>query len=361
MSGGEASGRASLRARDEPIRTDASVEVSVVIVTRDGRERLEPCLRSIAPALERLSAEVIVIDNGSRHSCAPWIHSWWPQVVVIELSENLGFARACNLGAERARGEFVIFLNDDTVVTSAWATSLGAALRQWPEVVIAGGLTLFQSRPDLVNSAGIRIAVSGAGRDIGFGLSRHTVNLRPRDVPGVSGVSMAVRREWFLGTGGFDDGFFMYFEDSDLCLRAWLEGHRIRFVPESVVQHAFGGTAGSPRSRWRYHYGTRNRLLIAFKAYDWYLVPLAWLLSVAQDTAVVAAFLLRRQWRAAGVSALGKFQGTLAALAVLPQYRSRRRQVRIRQRRTLRELRSLGVIDPISVSVREFVQRRRQL
>src|SRR5205823_10149878 len=95
-----------------------------------------------------------------------------------------------------------------------------------PDVVIAGGLTLFRSQPERVNSAGIRIAMSGAAIDNGFGRPVQHVDLTERDVAGVSGVSMAVKRDWFRAIGGFDESFSMYFEDADLCLRAWVAGQR---------------------------------------------------------------------------------------------------------------------------------------
>jgi GT2 family glycosyltransferase len=337
-----------------------AVELSVVIVTHDGRDRLGPCLESVTRALAHVAAEIIVIDNGSGERVEQWLHSVWPDIVVVELDQNRGFCAASNLGARIAQGEVLIFLNDDTVVMADWATSLMKALREFPDIVIAGGTTVFQSRPDQINSAGTRIAMSGAGSDIGFGLPRTAIDLDARDVPGVSGVSMAVRRQWFIGSGGFDEGFFMYFEDTDLCLRAWLEGYRVRFVPESVVLHAFGGTAGSPQTRWRYRYGTRNRLLIAFKAYDWRSFALAWMLSIAQDLAVVVIFVARGRLREGATSALGKTEGTLSAAAALPRYRHKRRVVQARRRRTIAELRSLGVIDPVAASLREFLRRRRR-
>jgi GT2 family glycosyltransferase len=331
----------------------------VVIVTRDGRQLLQTCLESLASELGDTAAEVIVVDNGSLESSAPWLRSEWPDVVVVELDENRGFPAASSIGARVARGDTVIFLNDDTIVNPGWSSSLVGALHEGEDVVVAGGLTVFQSRPQVVNTAGTRFAISGAGKDIGFELPRTSVDLRARDVAGVSGVSMAVRREWFIDSGGFDGEFFMYFEDTDLCLRAWLEGYRVRFVPGSVVLHAFGATTGSPYAAWRYYYGTRNRLLITFKAYDWFHLLLAWALSITQDVAVIVVFLARGRIRQAAASARGKLDGMRAAVVMMPRYRAKRRVTRGRQRRSIGDLRRLGVIDPLAVSVREFARLRK--
>jgi GT2 family glycosyltransferase len=135
----------------------------------------------------------------------------------------------------------------------------------------------------------------------------------------------------------------------------------VRFVPESVILHAFGATTGSPLEQWRYYYGTRNRLLITFKAYDWLSLAFAWTLSIAQDVAVVIVFLAQGRLRQAVTSAHGKLDGMVAAVASLPRYRRTRRFIRRRQHRSIRQLRRLGIIDPISVSVREFVRLRKPL
>jgi len=279
-------------------------------------------------------------------------------VTVIGLDENRGFSFACNIGARASRSSIVVFHNNDAIVQPGWSAALRLALESSPDVVIAGGLTLFLDRPTHVNSAGIRIAISGAAVDNGFGRPLAEVDLSERDVAGVSGVSMAVRREWFAAVGGFDEDFFMYFEDADLCLRAWVEGHRVRFTPDAVVRHAFGGTAGDRYVSLRNYYGSRNRLLTAAKSFGTGSLAAAVALSIVQDAAVVLWLLATGRFARSRAAAGGKLRGTLHGVRALPRYLREPRSA-VRRRRSSRELRALGVVDPLGVSLREFAHMRR--
>jgi GT2 family glycosyltransferase len=303
------------------------------------------------------ASEVIVVDGGSTDESVRWLRSKWPAVTVIELGTNRGFSFACNAGAAAARSPIVVFLNNDAVVQRGWSAALRVALCSSPDVVIAGGLALFSERPSYVNSAGIRMALSGAATDRAFGQPLGEVDLTEGDVAGVSGVSMAVSHEWFSLAGGFDERFFMYFEDADLCLRAWVEGHRVRFTPESVVMHAFGGTAGDRSAEIRHYYGSRNRILAAAKSFGMVRLAFAVPLSLLQDLVVVVLLLARGKFSVAAAAARGKLRGGAAGLREIPHYlRGPRRAVT--RKRSVADLRALGVIDSLRVSLREFFRMR---
>jgi GT2 family glycosyltransferase len=337
----------------------AEPQASIVIPHHNGPNLLEACLSALGPELDRSPrGEVIVVDNASTDGSCAWLRKAWPDVRLIELRENRGFAAACNVGATSARAPFVIFLNNDAVVQPGWAKALLRGFAVAPEVVVVGGLALFQDRPNIVNSAGVSIALSAAGTDRAFGERRDCCAGAEGYVAGVSGVSMAVRRDWFLQTGGFDEGFFMYFEDVDLCLRAWLEGYKVRFIADSVVLHAFGATSGSRYTRLRSYYGSRNRLLTAYKTFDLGSLALAIALSLIQDLMVIAWLVASRRFRYAAAATIGKALGTLAAFGSFPGYWSRRQVARARHRRSVRRLRELGVLTPLGTSVREFVRLR---
>jgi GT2 family glycosyltransferase len=235
---------------------------------------------------------------------------------------------------------------------------LRAGLESAPDIVIAGGLTLFLDRPGHVNSAGLRIAISGAAVDNGFDRPIADVELQERDIAGVSGVSMAVSREWFEAVGGFDERFVMYFEDADLCVRAWVGGQRVRFIPNAVVLHAFGGTSGDRYVALRNYYGSRNRLLLAAKSFGVAHLVAAVVLSVAEDLAVVGWLLATGEFRRARAAAVGKLRGTFDGVTAIPGYfRGSFRAAR--SPRSMRELRAFGVVDPLGVSLREFAHMRR--
>jgi GT2 family glycosyltransferase len=333
-------------------------KVTVVIPNYNGRHLLETCVPTVFADLRGdVGAEVIVVDNDSNDESVAWLRSNWPQVTVIKVDRNRGFAVACNIGAKSSRSPIVIFHNNDAIVRPGWSAALRVALESAPDIVIAGGLTLFLDRPHHVNSAGIRIAISGAAVDVGFDRPLAEVDLSERDIAGVSGVSMAVSRAWFEAVGGFDEDFVMYFEDADLCLRAWIAGRRVRFTPDAVVMHAFGGTSGDRYVALRNYYGSRNRLLMAAKSFGIGRLIAAVGLSVAEDLAVVAWLLATGEFERARAAADGKLRGTFDGVRAIPSYlRGSRRAAR--SRGSMRELRAFGVIDPLGVSLREFAHMR---
>ena len=332
--------------------------LSVVIPSLNGQELLRTCLPALKTEIDELS-EVLVVDNGSADGTVQWLAEHWPRVVVLEQGQNTGFAAACNAGAREAAGTTVIFLNNDAIVTPGWAGPLLEAIETHDEVVIAGGLTVFADCPDIVNSAGTRLTPSAAGVDIGFGLPVEKIQHVRRPVAGVSGVSMAVQRTWFLASGGFDEKFFMYFEDVELCLRAWLEGFKVLFVPDSVVLHKFGGTSGSRHTPLRNYYGSRNRILTAAKSFDGLDAVVAVALSLLQDCLVVGHLALTGRWLLARRTGQAKFRGAFAALRMASRFRKERECARHRRRRSTRVLRAEQVIDSPLASLLEFIRFRR--
>ena len=332
--------------------------VSVVLVHGGGHEILEGCLASLGPTLPA-AGEVIVVDNASPDGSVALLRGRWPAVRVVEMGRNAGFAAGCNRGAELATHDPVVFLNNDTLVAEGWLEPLLECLRERPRVAIAGGVALFRDDPSIVNSAGVRVALSGAAVDAGFGLRRSSVAVEDREVAAVSGVCMAVDRAWFLHSGGFDESFFMYFEDVELSLRAWLEGREVRLASKSSVLHAFGATSGRRSSPFRYRLASRNRLLIAFKLWPLSLVPAAFAASLLQDLLVVLHLVWRGDRRGALVAARSKARGTAQALSLLPATARFRRGFSARAQRSVVDLYRRGLIDGAGAALREFARMRR--
>jgi GT2 family glycosyltransferase len=328
-----------------------------VIPTWNGRELLGPCLSSVF-AHRPPRTEVIVVDNGSTDNTSAWMRQRHPDVGLVELGANRGYAAACNAGMRASHGACLIFLNNDVVVQPGWAQALVDALRNDPEVVIAGGLTLYSDPPSLVNSAGIRIARSLAGTDVGLNGPLLDVSRDAADAAAVSGVNMAVEREWLETAGGFEESFFMYYEDVELCLRAWVLGRRVRYVPDSIVLHASGATAGSREGRARHHHSTRNRLLCSAKLLEARHVPLAWALSVMEDLGAVVWHLLHGRFAMGLSAAHGKATGLASAVRALPDLKLRRRQVAALRVRPDAALHRLGLIQPVRASLSEYVRFR---
>ncbi|MGB7296296.1 MAG: glycosyltransferase family 2 protein, partial [Candidatus Aminicenantales bacterium] len=219
-------------------------ELSVVLVNYNDRVHLIPCLSSLQKAASGLNAEVILVDNHSGDGSPGLVKEAFPWVRLIENSENLGYPRANNIGFRRSRGEYCLFLNTDTVIPETGLSALLAEIRGCPEAGAIG--------PALIHENG-RFQVS-FGRKVGFFSEiRQKLILNPfyrimlrssrraREVGWLSGACLLARREAIESAGLFDEDFFLYFEDIDLCRKIRDLGFKLIFFPSVRVTHIGGG------------------------------------------------------------------------------------------------------------------------
>lgn len=247
------------------------VRFSIIIPNYNGISYLRPCIDSIQ-AQGYQDVEVILVDNASQDESVEFVRQWYPSVHVVSNSHNRGYAGGCNDGAREATGDFLLFLNTDTVLTSTFLLQLLAAIDTYPTYGMFAPKMVY---PDgRINSTGICVSLSGAAWDRGMGEKDTGQYDTSEDVLGPCGGAALFRREAFFDAGGFDDDFFLYMEDVDLVLRAQLAGWKCRYVPDAVVFHHHGGTAGVG-SDVAVYYGNRNILWYPLKIYPVWLLILA--------------------------------------------------------------------------------------
>ena len=128
-------------------------EISVVIVTWNGRQHLAACLSSVAAQIG-VRAETIVVDNGSTDGTAEYVRSQFPRVRLVALGENRGFAGGNNAGVREARGHLVAFLNNDTAVDAGWLRALAAGIDQRNGFALVTSRLVYMHDPDTIDSAG---------------------------------------------------------------------------------------------------------------------------------------------------------------------------------------------------------------
>lgn len=243
------------------------VIVSVIVLNYNGRRWMQRCLEALDAQEGAPPFEVLVADNastdGSPETIRDYIagHASRPARAVetlrlIETGANLGFAAGNNAGARTARGRFLAFLNNDTEVEPGWLARLHAALEARPAFAMATSRLVFLDDPSIVDSAGDGYLRAGGAFKHGYGGSTADA-LVSREVFGACGGAFVIRREVYDALGGFDERFFMVYEDVDLSYRARLAGHRCWYEASAVVRHAGSGTLGvaSPRAVF---YGQRN-------------------------------------------------------------------------------------------------------
>ncbi|HXD19190.1 MAG TPA: glycosyltransferase family 2 protein [Vicinamibacterales bacterium] len=237
-------------------------DVSVVIVTWNGRQHLETCLSAVE-AQQDVSVETILVDNGSTDGTAEHVRTRYPWVKLVTLAENRGFAGGNNAGVREARGRFVAFLNNDTSADPRWLRALMSGVDEANGFALVTSRIVYMHDPDTIDSAGDGVLRWGGAfkRHHGEPASAAAV---PQEVFGVCGAACMMPRAVFEEVGGFDEDFFASHEDVDLSYRARLRGYRCRYVADAVVRHVGSATLGTV-SPFSVFHGQRNLEWMYFK------------------------------------------------------------------------------------------------
>ncbi len=246
----------TLEVRDNQVQP----AVSVVVISFNSRQYVDGCLQSLL-AQDYGNVEIVVVDNASTDGTAEYIADHYPQVRLILAGDNLGFGGGNNLGVAEATGEYLAFVNMDTVVDANWLTPLVTTLEENPDIGLATAKILLMNEPGSINTCGNDVHLAGFGYLRGW-LKPATALASPADVASVSGAAFMMSRTLFDELGGFDEAFGpAYVEDTDLSWRARLLGYRCRYVPESIVYHDYAARF-SPA---KYYMIERNRHQMVLK------------------------------------------------------------------------------------------------
>lgn len=263
--------------------------LAIVIVTHNSAHDIDGVLRSLSDPAPGTATEIAVVDNASTDGTPAIVRTRWPAVRLIALPENAGFSAANNRGVERTEGELVLFLNPDTVVPPAAIDRLVAALDRRPDVAIAGPrLVDADGRAELSHGRMIspwaelrqRMLVRGNDRRAWpFGGWVERLTRRTREVDWVSGACLLVRRADLTAAGGWDERFFMYAEDVDLCAAVRARGRKVLFTAESQIVHLRGRSAASAPTATRAAY-RRSQLAFYAKHHPGWVPALRWFLKI---------------------------------------------------------------------------------
>ena len=237
--------------------------VSVIIPNWNGVRHLPTCLSSLRHQTYP-NLEVILVDNASTDESVVLVGRDYPEVVLLQLDENLGLTGGINRGIQLARGEIIVPLNNDTEVAPTWAEALVIALLEHPDAGMAASKILLFDRRDILHSAGDAYGVDGI--PINRGVWEKDAGQFDDDVYiwGGCGGAVAYRRAMLDDIGLLDEDLFMYCEDVDLNWRAQLTGYRCVFAPRAVVYHHLSATGGGEIASF---YTGRNTLWVLVKNY----------------------------------------------------------------------------------------------
>jgi hypothetical protein len=252
-----------------------TIELSIIIVNWNSVDYLINCLRSIQEETSAVKYEIIVVDNASFDGCAERLATEFPEVKFIQSEINLGFARANNLGASRACGEVLLFLNPDTEIKERAIERLYECICALPDCGIIGAkllnsdgsiqTTCIRSFPTILNQV---LEIEWLRRHFPKSSLWGTRSLfentsKILEVNAVSGACLMIKRDIFEAVGMFSTSYFMYSEDIDLCLKVHRIGKKVYFCPQALVVHHSGKSSDQAssshfssilfcESRWRF-------------------------------------------------------------------------------------------------------------
>lgn len=248
--------------------------IRAVVVSYEAEEHLARCLASLEP-LARAGNEVVVVDNGSSDSSTEIVAANGSWCQLMRLESNSGFGRACNLGSADTEAEHILFLNPDAWLEEGSVEVLVESLERDPRVGLVApqlyspdGRRQFtwEPSPGLMGDGLRRVRNLGEGRS----WAHDGVRLFARalgDAGWMTAACVLVRRQAWQQVGGFDEGFFLYFEDVDLCLRLRRAGWRLRLVPSARAGHFKGGARKS--GEWEVEYRRSQYLFYRRYRSEW--------------------------------------------------------------------------------------------
>ncbi len=313
--------------------------VSVVIVNWNGKHLLVECLDSLFHQTFK-NFEVIVVDNGSRDGSAEYVRSRYPEVTVVGLSMNKGFAGGSNAGIRVASGKYIALLNNDTRTDPEWLAQLLETAEASPGAGMWASKILSYDKPDLIDNVGLLLYRDGLAR----GKGRLERDQGQYDQGGEalfpSGCAGLYRRTMLDDIGLLDEEFFAYADDVDLGLRGRIAGWGCIYVPTARVYHRYSSSS-STYSPLKAFLAERNRIWVLLKYYPAELVAAGFFFTVNR-------LALQFYGAISGRGSSGKFsaeQGTLyAGFILLKAWCSAFASLFriLRQRRRLASLRRIG-------------------
>ncbi len=263
-------------------RRACQYDLSIVIVSFNTREVLRRCLNTLATEAKQLSVEVLVVDNASRDGSIEMVASEFPHVRVLQAGGNLGFAAANNLAFPVAQGKYLVLLNSDAFLLPGALEKAIAHMEERPETGLAGGRLIGEDGswqpsarqfPSLLNDF---MSFSGLAhryqKSRFWGRADRTWAdpLEETDTDWVPGAFSIIRASVLQQVGGFDDSFFLYYEEVDLCRRIKAAGYAIRYFPDVVVVHLGGESSKSMENAVRSRVGAQLALWRLRSGYLYY-------------------------------------------------------------------------------------------
>lgn len=338
--------------------------ITVIIVNYNGRVIINNCIRSILKNGYD-NYEIIVVDNGSTDGSTADIVEEFVEdlnkIRIINLDKNYGPAKARNSGATIAKGEYIGFLDNDTEVHPNWIVEAVKDFEKNKELGIIQCKLLLLKEPDKIDCVGEYIGQSGfllqraKYREIDNGQYDEKI-----EILAAKSAGMFIRRDLFNRIGGFDEDYYIYMEETDLCWRSWLSNYKVRFCPASIVYHLYSSTKDIVDRKTnnylvRFH-GTKNYIMTIIKNLGSRQLIITLPIHIMLWTGFAIFLLIRGNFR----SMLNIIKGMLWNVAHLPKILKKRRHcqsMRVLSEKTL--LRIVMRKEKIIIKISQFLEAQK--
>jgi GT2 family glycosyltransferase len=268
--------------------------ISVVLNTNHREDTLQ-CLTSLNQNTYE-NHKIILLDNASVDGTVDAVRSLLPEVCIIELQRNLGYAGNNNIGIQAAMeqdAEWVFVLNEDTILSTDCISNLVSVGESNPKIGIVGPMVYHHNEPDIIQSAGGRMDKYYREWHLGQDERDQGQFQLPHSVEWISGCGIMVRRALIEQVGAIDERFFYYVEEFEWCVRARKAGWQIFHVPQAKLWHKGVQRNYQPKPSVTY-YATRNRLLLLSKHRA---TPMVWIVVLVQYLRTYMSWTIKPKWR----------------------------------------------------------------
>lgn len=304
------------------------IKTSVVILNWNGAKLLEQFLPTVLMHTQTEDCEVVVADNNSSDNSVELMKQYFPEVKLILLDKNYGFAEGYNRALQQVDSKYIVLLNSDVETTPNWLNPMIEHLERFPEAAaIQPKILSFADKSKFEYAGAAGGFIDRYGYPFCRGRILHELEEdrgqydKPMEVFWATGACLCMRRGDYMEAGGLDNDFFAHMEEIDLCWRLLARGRKVMCLPQSTVYHVGGASLDSESPR-KVHLNFRNNLLMIYKN-----APLEKLIEIlfvrmVLDAAAAANFLVHRKWKHA--EAVGNAYSDF--IKMRPSFKHKRRE-----------------------------------
>lgn len=236
--------------------------IYIILVNYKSTEDTIECINSLQKVTYK-NFKIVVIENGSQDDSYERLLELFPQNIIIKSNENLGFAGGNNIGIDYALkndGEYILLLNNDTIVKSDFLENMLAGFNLCSEVGIVGSKINYFNQPEMISYGGGEINWKKFKTEFYRADQLDNIKEEIREITFISGCSMMINCEVIEKIGFLDDSYFMYYEDTDFCAKAMEFGYKLIYQPNAIVYHKVSKSSGGNLSPFVLYWSTKNRL-----------------------------------------------------------------------------------------------------